>query len=612
MVKSLPLDTEGANKQAKYHTNGIDELEVFQGKYNLGNIYRFNFPTKTEFTWRSQKENAKNKKHIKKIENKIQRERQNTNPNLDSIKEKRDALFMLQFAGAFIRTNQNIIEEEEKPLKLLYNLEKIQQWNMSITEIRKNDSTLASELGCTNSSYKLEKLKNKTCFQHEGKILSECGCELPFRMFCFPSLKRNSEKRKHWISQLRREGKKKGSAWEPGTANRVCSDHFVDKIPTVMNPNPTINMACSLTEKSIVTKFPSVSFNADVLSSILSDHTYSMSLPLPNKCTSCEYKSSLITSYVSKVNSLTNQLKKLKIKQTVKSKQKFSWKLVNNDKKMNFYTGISSIAIFNVIFGLLKPFLPSILYWRGPKHLHSKVKQLKSVSKCKLLSHREELLMTLMRLRLGLLNEDMADRFGISKSLCSNTFTAFIRIIANILGQAIIVWLPSEVIKKNLPQSFVKAKHHKCRVILDCFEIFIELLKSLYNQAVTCTKWIHNGRASDKFITSDSGFYDLLEKDDEVMADRGFQIREELLFRYCSLSVPPGARVKSQMTASECKKTTDVANLRIHIERAINRIKTFRILKNVLPISMLHHMDDIILSCAALCNLKPALIKKIV
>ncbi|XP_004208234.1 uncharacterized protein LOC101240893 [Hydra vulgaris] len=302
---------------------------------------------------------------------------------------------------------------------------------------------------------------------------------------------------------------------------------------------------------------------------------------------------------------------------------------------MNLYTGKFSIAIFNVIFGLLKPFLPSIRYWRGPKHSHSKVKQLKSVSKCKLLSHRENLLMTLMRLCLGLLNEDMADRFGISKSLCSNTFATFIRIIANILGQAIIVWLPSEVIKKNLPQSFVKAKHHKCRVILDCFEIFIELPKSLYNQAVTWSDYKHHntvkvligitlngyitflskcygGRASDKFITSDSGFYDLLERDDEVMADRGFQIREELLFFYCSLSVPPGARVKSQMTASECKKTTDVANLRIHIERAVNRIKTFRILKNVLPISMLHHMDDMILSCAALCNLNPALIKKIV
>ncbi|XP_065653054.1 uncharacterized protein LOC136080367 [Hydra vulgaris] len=299
-------------------------------------------------------------------------------------------------------------------------------------------------------------------------------------MYCFPSFKRNSIKREQWISQLRREGNKKGSAWKPGTADRVCSDHFVDKIPTVMNPNPTINMGffqpeqkkprrtlmkhpitslpCSskmqpvqplLTKKSIVTEFSSLSFNADVLSPILSDHTYSLSLPQLNYCTSCEYKSSLITSYVSKVNSLTNQLKKSKIKQTVKLKQKFSRRLVNNDKRMNFYTGISSIAIFNVIFGLLKPFLPSIRYWRGPKHSRSKVKQLKSISKCKLLSHKDEFLMTLMRLRLGLLNEDIADRFDISKALCSNIFTTFIRTIAYILGNAIIVWLPSEVIKKT-------------------------------------------------------------------------------------------------------------------------------------------------------------------
>ena len=118
----------------------------------------------------------------------------------------------------------------------------------------------------------------------------------------------------------------------------------------------------------------------------------------------------------------------------------------------------------------------------------------------------------------------------------------------------------------------------------------------------------YGGRSSDKFITGDSGFYDLLERDDEVMADRGFQIKEELMLRFCSLSVPPGARVKSQMTVSECKQTKDVANLRIHIERAINRIKFYRILKNVLPITMLHHMDDIVKTCAALCNLKPLLI----
>ena len=93
------------------------------------------------------------------------------------------------------------------------------------------------------------------------------------------------------------------------------------------------------------------------------------------------------------------------------------------------------------------------------------------------------------------------------------------------------------------------------------------------------------------------------------MADRGFEIKEELMLKFCSLTVPPGARVKAQMTTEECKKTKDVANLRIHVERAINRIKTYRLLKFILPITMMHNIDDIVKTCAALCNLKPLLYK---
>ena len=76
------------------------------------------------------------------------------------------------------------------------------------------------------------------------------------------------------------------------------------------------------------------------------------------------------------------------------------------------------------------------------------------------------------------------------------------------------------------------------------------------------------------------------------MADRGIQIKEELLLHFCRLEVPPG---------------TDVGNLRIHVEREINRIKSFRILKNTLPVSLSQHIDDILWKCTALCNLKPKL-----
>ncbi|XP_047137433.1 uncharacterized protein LOC124813937 [Hydra vulgaris] len=273
---------------------------------------------------------------------------------------------------------------------------------------------------------------------------------------------------------------------------------------------------------------------------------------------------------------------------------------------MNFYTGISTIALFNVIFLLIIPFLVKLIYGRGPKHVQntSKLKRRFQSTKYRKLSHRDEFFLTLMRLRLGILNKDIAERFGISPTTSSNIFSTWIKLISNVLGSALIVLLLHETIRENLPRVFKDAGYYRCCVIIDCAEVFIERI----NGFITFLSDCYGGRCSDKLITKGSGFYDLLERDDEVMADRGFQIQEELLLGFCTLIIPPGARLKSQMIASEFKKTKKVANLRIHVERVINRMKTYRILKNVLPLTILRHVDDIVRACAALCNLKPVLV----
>ena len=98
-----------------------------------------------------------------------------------------------------------------------------------------------------------------------------------------------------------------------------------------------------------------------------------------------------------------------------------------------------------------------------------------------------------------------------------------------------------------MSEAFIKTGNNKCRVILDCTEVFTERPKPLDFQAATWSVYKHHntikflvsilpsdfitflsscygGQASDKFITKDSGFYDLLEHDDVVMTDCGFQI----------------------------------------------------------------------------------------
>ena len=175
--------------------------------------------------------------------------------------------------------------------------------------------------------------------------------------------------------------------------------------------------------------------------------------------------------------------------------------------------------------------------------------------------------------------------------------------------------MPREAIRDNLPKAFIKTGNNKCRVILDCAEVFIERPKSLDRQPATWSDYkqhntiklpflssCHGGRACRRFITKDSSFYNLLEHDDIIMAGRSFQIQEDLLLHFCNSQIPPRAQTKIQ-------KTKQIRNLRIHVERAINRIKNYRIRKRALAITMMQHFAEIVLVCAALCCIKNVLIE---
>ena len=65
------------------------------------------------------------------------------------------------------------------------------------------------------------------------------------------------------------------------------------------------------------------------------------------------------------------------------------------------------------------------------------------------------------------------------------------------------------------------------------------------------------------------------------MAYRGFTIADMLDLRGVTLNIPP-TKVKDQLTPSELTTTRRIANLRIHVERAIGRIKLLGNIPNVM------------------------------
>ena len=181
---------------------------------------------------------------------------------------------------------------------------------------------------------------------------------------------------------------------------------------------------------------------------------------------------------------------------------------------------------------------------------------------------KADLLLTLIKLRLGLLNHDIADRFGVLDSVISCVLNTWIKVLGNSL-RFLIHYPDKESVRENLPRPFQRL-YPRIRCIIDCTEVFIDRPRDLFVQAVTwCDYKKHNtakvligitprgcisfvsdvwgGRASDRHITLNSSFLDNIEPYDQIMADKGFLLGNEILLRRGELVLPPGARSHDQM-----------------------------------------------------------------
>ena len=92
------------------------------------------------------------------------------------------------------------------------------------------------------------------------------------------------------------------------------------------------------------------------------------------------------------------------------------------------------------------------------------------------------------------------------------------------------------------------------------------------------------------------------------MADRGFTIKDMLKELEIDLNIPPFLEGRQQLPATEIEAGRRIASLRIHVERAIGRLKNFNILKGTIPISIARQTNQIVHVCAFLTNFQLALV----
>lgn len=309
-------------------------------------------------------------------------------------------------------------------------------------------------------------------------------------------------------------------------------------------------------------------------------------------------------------------------------------KMKTNDNNVKFYTGIPTYERLMALYEYLDPGEDCINFSFLHKNSKVPVNHENKQFECEIkLKPKEQFLLVLMRLRLGLFEEDLADRFGISTTLVNRIMITWLNAMYVKLGQ-LNIWPTRENIDSSMPEIF-KVDYPTTRVIINVTEIKVEkpnlfvlrsgthstyksenTLKGLLginpSGLVTFVSRLYTGCISNEEITRLSGVLDLeFNPKDSIMADKDILIKNMLEEKGISLNILPCISEKDLFPKAEPEETQKNESLRIHIQKGVQRIRTYHILDRPIPLSLCSVADQIWTVCALLTNLQTPIIGKV-
>ncbi len=247
------------------------------------------------------------------------------------------------------------------------------------------------------------------------------------------------------------------------------------------------------------------------------------------------------------------------------------------------------------------------------------------------LTRAMKITLLLMKLKLQVSFDVLGATFNVSSTTAKTVFRKALDAVYEVAKEGL-VWIERDQIQARMPAAF-KALYPDTRVIIDCTEMACEkpgkvrqrvLMYSNYKSNFTLKFLVgvapsgefmfasegYGGRATDTFITCNSGFLNLIEDGDVVLADKGFPVIERNLNQQGGfLVMPPFKCGQRQFTEQQNQDGYKCASVRVHVERAIARLKVFECL-NYAPIHMVPNIDKALVIICFLTNLFNDLIKE--
>lgn len=248
-----------------------------------------------------------------------------------------------------------------------------------------------------------------------------------------------------------------------------------------------------------------------------------------------------------------------------------------------------------------------------------------------IVSKEDRVCIMLMKIKTGLTFSAIGALFRIHRTTVAKIFFSCLEQL-RFKTTNLVYWPDQEAVRASTPGCF-KPDYSDTRVILDCTEFRIETPSTVENRVFCYSHYKHGftfkvlfgitpsgfisfksnaygGRISDSHITVDSGIIKLLEHGDKILADKGFpevQSSIDKSGKKIILLMPPFLKNKGEFSQEETEDTYKTARLRIHVERIMQRLRTYRVLDKI-PEYLFTHMDDIIHICSVLVNLQPPII----
>lgn len=308
-----------------------------------------------------------------------------------------------------------------------------------------------------------------------------------------------------------------------------------------------------------------------------------------------------------------------KLKEELSQKKMEEDFLKDDDVKVTYYTGLSCFAVLMGVLTQLLPWLPQTRRKLSPFQM---------------------LLLTLMRLRLNLPIQHIAYLFSVDRKTVSTTFRDTIGTLFTHL-KPLVHWPERHCLQATMPRQFVEAFGNRVAVIVDCFEVIIGRASNLKARAQT---FPHNrnkhtlkyligitprgaisfvsqgwgGPVSDEHVTENSSLLNKLLPGDLVLADHGFDIREDSVGGLMCAEVRASGH--SRLNAKDVEETRQIAHLKFHVERLSGCVRTkYIILNGNVPVSMVlpcqgedvTFLDKIVSVCCALTNMCPSVVMKL-